>query len=99
MWPPLKRIRTLTGAPERAFHSILEHDVIERNVFESYYESDGRCRQRNVRALFFPLQPPGGPASSTSPFDWIYNTSTEMGRSTGSLRHNLFRKSVQLIGG
>lgn len=27
-----------------AFHSILEHDVIERNEFESYYESDGRSR-------------------------------------------------------
>ena len=29
----------MTGSPERAFHSILEHDVIERNVFDSYYEA------------------------------------------------------------
>ena len=29
----------MTGAPERAFHSILEHDVIERNEFGSYFEA------------------------------------------------------------
>jgi putative transposase len=29
----------LTGQPALAFHSILEHDVIERNVFDSYYEA------------------------------------------------------------
>lgn len=76
------------------FHSILEHDVIERNEFASYYESDGRSRQRHVWTLFFPLQP-----APVTPFDWLCNTPAKMGRSTGSSRHNLFRKSVQLIGG
>ncbi|WP_461051630.1 hypothetical protein [Spirosoma arcticum] len=62
-----------------AFHSILEHDIIERNEFASYYESDGRSRERNVKALFFPLQ-----LLSTSPFHWVCHTPAKMGRSTGS---------------
>jgi hypothetical protein len=37
MWPHQRRILISTGAPERAFHSVLEHDVTERNV-DSYYE-------------------------------------------------------------
>ncbi|WP_461085864.1 DDE-type integrase/transposase/recombinase [Spirosoma flavus] len=95
----IKQEFTHVATPEEnsyieAFHSVLEHDVIERNVFASYFESDGRSRQRNVRALFFPLQ-----QSPVAPFDWFYNTSTKMGRSAGNLRHNFFRKSVQLIGG
>lgn len=39
-----------------AFYSILEHGVIERNEFVSFYESDRWSRERNVEALFFPLK-------------------------------------------
>lgn len=57
----IKQEFTHVATPEEnsyieAFHSILEHDVIERNVFDSYYESAGRSRERTVDALFFPLQ-------------------------------------------
>jgi putative transposase len=77
-----------------AFHSILEHDVIERNEFGSYYEA------KEVLGRYFShYNRTGGPAASVTPFDWLRNTPSKMGRSAGSLRHNLFRKSVQLIGG
>ncbi|MBC3785655.1 hypothetical protein [Spirosoma utsteinense] len=82
-----------------AFHSILEHDVIERNVVDSYYESAGRSRERNARALFSHYNRTGTPAAPAKPFDWLRNTPAKMGRSAGSLRHNLFKKSVQLTGG
>ncbi|QIP13791.1 transposase [Spirosoma aureum] len=29
----------MTGQPALAFHSILEHDIIDRNEFASYYEA------------------------------------------------------------
>ena len=63
-----------------AFPSILEHDVIERNVFDSYYESDGRSRQRNVSTLLFPLQLP-----SASSLHWFYDTAAEMAGSSVGL--------------
>ncbi len=58
----IKQEFTHVATPEEnsyieAFHSVLEHDVIERNEFASYYESAYRSRQRPVEALFFPLQP------------------------------------------
>ena len=45
----IKQEFTHVATPEEnsyieAFHSILEHDVIERNMLDSYYESDGRSR-------------------------------------------------------
>ncbi|WP_338868501.1 hypothetical protein WBJ53_17700 [Spirosoma sp. SC4-14] len=97
-------MRTLTGQPALAFHSILEHDVIERNVFDSYYEAKemlGRYFSHYNRqaALHHRLHRSIG--FITAP---AARTPAEMGRSTGNLRHNssgcrLFRKFVQLIGG
>lgn len=95
----IKQEFTHVATPEEnsyieAFHSILEHDVIERNVFDSYYEA-----KEMLGRYFSHYNRTGGPASPASPFDWFYDTSTEMGGSTGNFRHNLFRKSAQLIGG
>lgn len=45
----VKQEFTCVATPEKnayseAFHSTLEHDVIERNEFDSYFELDGRSR-------------------------------------------------------
>ena len=75
-----------------AFHSILEHDVISRNEFASYYESKEMLKRYFSHYNHYRLHHSIGYVTAPAA-----RTSAKMGGSSSSLRHNLFRKSVQLI--
>jgi hypothetical protein len=58
----------------------LEHDVIERNVFDSYYGV-----QQMLERYFSHYNRTGAPVSSASSLDWFYDTAAKMGGSRADL--------------
>ena len=77
-----------------AFHSILEHDVIERNEFDSYYEAKETLERYFVHYNFHRLHRSIGFITPQQKWE-----GTEVVYATTATADRFFRKSVQLIGG